>query len=190
MKQVATILICLLTLGCTRTSIQSLIHPELGDRVYTHICVHGNFDNIELKKAIEDKVASETKKRRVECIKFSEVYSFYSSDDSILADLHAKRVQAILVITPGKAGTTEFYIPPTTTSTTTGSITKTTASGGYRGVNPWSTTTAELYDIQTGNKVWRASASTKGNAFANFKNLARSVGGKIVVKLMQDGLIP
>ena len=159
-----------------------------------------DFADIEYKQAIEEKIKYEADRKNIECLMSYEM-SFMNNDE-INEILFKEGVDAVLVILPTASGTNSYYVPPTTETKTKGTIQRdywghysfkskstTTTSGGYSGTKPWTRVFAELYDIETGDKVWNASASTGGNAWANFKTCLRSAGGKIIVKLDQDGFI-
>jgi hypothetical protein len=116
--------------------------------------------------------------------------------------LKADSIDAILVVYPEGAGIKSNFIPQITQSNTKGtaytnpygqtsynSKTTTYSSGGYYVDKPWAKATAELYDAKTGTMIWMASINSRGNAFADFKLLAKSMGTKIVQKLAADGII-
>lgn len=197
--------IALLQLACAHTRITSRVNHDYSDREYNKILVIALFDDLGLQDATEERIRSRLAYHGVECVFEHEL--FFSgadySDEEFWSALERDSVDAILEISPRSSGTRSVYIPSTSTTKTKGSgsvdgfgnidyrsTSKTTTSGGYNVNKPWARFTAELYDVETGEKVWYATANTGGNAFAKWKTIVRSMAGKTVSKLAKDGLIP
>jgi len=99
------------------------------------------------------------------------------------------------VITPGSAGSSSGYVPPTYTTSCTAwnsysGCTQVTTNqvGGYNYSKPWAKFSTQLYDAESGAAVWIATATTGGNAFANATTLVRSMADKTAQRLVDDGL--
>ena len=123
----------------------------------------------------------------------------YSEEETWII-LRTDGVDTVLVISLTGQGTKESYVPPTyVPGKTSGSVSvigntaffnsSTTPSytvGGYKIAKPFASYTAQLYDLDTGQMIWAATAQSKGNAFASYRNLAESMAGQTVEKLLAD----
>lgn len=106
------------------------------------------------------------------------------------------------------AETTQNYVPPTVisggSSYTTGTVTgygslysmnaTTTYSppvvvGGFTVEKPRANYSAAFYDLTTGQQVWIAEISSRGNAFASFSDLAVSAGRNTIERLRADQVL-
>jgi hypothetical protein len=106
------------------------------------------------------------------------------------------------------AETTETYVPPTVisggSSYTTGTVsgfgslyslnatttyTPSTVVGGYSVRKPRANYSAAFYDLTTGQQVWIAEVSSRGNAFASFSDLAVSAGRNTMERLREDQVL-
>ncbi|MEW6050780.1 MAG: hypothetical protein AB1644_06925 [Candidatus Zixiibacteriota bacterium] len=194
-----------LILGCmAHTSIHSRVSPESAGKHFRVLFVDALFADLGLQEACEEKIREELSVNGVDCVLAHEaIFPGQALSDAEYAHLFdSLGVDALLLVCPGTAGTSESYIPQSTTSKTDGSVTpdytggyrfsartRTTTSGGYTVDKPWATFSAELYDVSSGKMCWYATGNTGGNAFANFTTVVRSMGGKVVVKMKQDRVL-
>lgn len=196
--------IALVLCGCATTSMNSRRNPEFRQKTYGKLLVVAAFQDLGLQEALERKIRTELQLRQVECELGCEViFPGRSFTDEEYADLIVSLgVTGVLIITPQGSGYSDTYIPPSSKTKTTGRAyptsgggvtyrekSKTTTTGGYNIHKPWMNFITELYDVNTGESVWYATASSGGSAFANFKNVVRSMGAKTVNQLAKDGLI-
>ncbi|MDH3890932.1 MAG: hypothetical protein OEV49_07585 [candidate division Zixibacteria bacterium] len=205
MRRCPIVLAILLALcGCATTSMHSRRNREFRDAAYKNLLVIAAFGDLSLQEALERKIRDELALLHVRCEMGHEVIfpgkSYTAEEYSELID--SLWVRGVLIITSSGSGYSKTYIPPSTRTKTKGTATrtygggfryneksKTTTSGGYNIHKPWASFVAELYDVNTGEPVWYATASTRGNAFANFKNVVRSMGEKTVTMLAKDSLL-
>jgi hypothetical protein len=119
------------------------------------------------------------------------------SPEEIDQALSTAGVDAVLVLSPGGAGTSSTWIPQTTTTTgsataygntVTGTAT-TRSSGGYAVEKPWAQFSAQLFDRAARQSVWVASFDSRGNAFADWGHLVRSMARKAAGALAQQRLL-
>lgn len=196
--------VALVLWGCASTSMTSRRNPEFRHKTYKKLLVVAAFRDLSLQEAIERKIRTELEQRQVKCeLGYEVIFPGKSFTDEEYAELiESLGVTGVLIITPSGSGYSKTYIPPTTKTKTSGVAyptygggvryrekTKTTTSGGYNLHKPWANFVAQLYDVETGESVWYSTASSGGNAFANFKNVVRSMGAKTVSQLAKDGLI-
>ncbi|MFH1891512.1 MAG: hypothetical protein ABIK83_02375 [Candidatus Zixiibacteriota bacterium] len=182
------------------TSMHSRTAPNREERVFHKILLMTTYSDIELDQAFEKKVKGCLKSHKAECVHERELF-FPAGNydfDEFVQKADSAGIDAILFVSPGSSGVSEQYIPKSSTTTTSGSVSsngwfnaksKTREYGGYSVGKPWTTTGVELYDYSTGEVIWVASAKTGGNAFAKWTTVVRSLGGQLVEKLGQDGLI-
>ena len=201
---VALAVVSVIAAGCARTSITSRVSEELRHRRYYTIFIIAAIHDLELKDAMEDKISKSLDGYGIRSFQDNE--EFFPGTTYLLKDysyfFKQRRVDGVLVVVPVAYGTAQAYIPPTTTSETHGSLrsdgfggfyyegsTESSTSGGYNVSKPWAEFMATLYDARQGDAVWYATANTKGNALASNKTLVRSMGGKTVKQLHEDGLL-
>ena len=103
----------------------------------------------------------------------------------------------ILVAAPADAGTRSAWIPSTTTTQGTAAVSgntvsgrsTSTTSGGFYVDKPWAQYEAALHAMSSGNVVWIASMTSRGNAFADWGDLARSMAKETSEQLLKDGVV-
>ena len=195
-----------LVLGCAYTQIDSQINPYYNNlnMNYTSFLVVANFGDLKLERSLEEKTCESLNKYDVRCYASSDLIfrgSSYTKDE-IENIIKRKNIDAILIITDTYAGVNVSYLPSYTTTKTIGtfkegylgqhsfrSTSKTTTKGGQAVIMPKMNFIATLFDTYSKENVWMATAQTGGGIGSDFENVVRSMGGKTVVKLNQDGLI-
>jgi len=199
-----TVGILALSISCARTNITSRVNDEFRGQQYSRIAVIAVLSDLELQQALETKAVRSL--RDVGAMGFCGSDLFFPgrvySDSEFVSVLVDARIDGVLLIGPTGSGIETSYLPTTTTSKTKGSgamsgtgyysyssSTTTSTSGGEAITKPWMSFQATLFDVATGEPAWYATANSSGNAFANFKNVVRSMGGKAVIKLKKDGLV-
>jgi hypothetical protein len=122
------------------------------------------------------------------------------SDEQFVDALLATRAETVLIISAGEKGTSSTYVPPTYhpgqvygTVNTVGNYSYFNAyqtpgytTGGYSISKPNAVYSAKLFDMATGNVVWQADGFSRGNAFADYSDLAESMAEEAVKKLYDD----
>ena len=188
----------LVSIGCASTSMTSVPAPELSGRSFNSILVIANFADLGIRRETELRFANGRTGGSTRFVPSSGVlFPGRQYSQAELADvLREHRIDATLVITPGDAGASAGYVPPTYTSgctvwTSTGGCQQvtTTTSGGYNYSKPWAQFTAQLYDVHSGRVVWYATATTGGNAYASANTLVRSMAAKTLERLGADRVI-
>jgi hypothetical protein len=119
------------------------------------------------------------------------------SDNEIAAIDNENGIDGLLVVSSGETGISTVTMPSQTNTscaaatngTTAAAACATTQSGGQTYRRPWANWTAKLWNVRTGEVVWVSSASSRGNAYANWHTVMRSMVGSTVDKLRNDRVI-
>jgi hypothetical protein len=197
---------CGLLFSCAaKTNISSRLNPDYSSVQIQCLLVVAEFHKLDLQEAFEQKFRGCMESRGVRCVFEHDLFFEPEniSDEEYFATLRKEKVDAVLIVIPGSSGYTQTYIPESSSTEEKGSgrvdpygnfsyrsKSKTSTYGGYNVDKPWANFSAELYDPESGHKVWYATGSTGGNAFAKWKTVVRSMAGKTAKKLRQDGIIP
>ncbi|MBE3046006.1 hypothetical protein IMZ48_26400 [Candidatus Bathyarchaeota archaeon] len=161
--------------------------------------VYVNFSDLGLRQDAERQFRTSLAAHRVAAVPSSEILfpgRTYSTEEigKILVDA---KVEAVLVVAAAGTGTNASWIPQTTTTQATATVAGNTVSGqattqtygGYAVNKPWAQFDASLYDLASGKNVWVARMSSKGNAFAGWGDLARSMAKKTAAQLVKDRIL-
>lgn len=204
MKQIIVgLIVIVLSGGCamTHTSIQSQALPQTSK--YQVILVWGAFNSLKDKDLVENTVSEGLS--NMGCLNWTAGKIFLWGEEyrpaEIEAGLTEHNVDAILYISSSGVGLSNVYVPKSSVSkgesdayvTSWGvhvnSQTRTQYYGGYNISKPWEVLQAKLVDTRTGKAVWVAETRSRGNAFADFDDLKRSMSSKIAQELKKDGLL-
>jgi len=162
--------------------------------------VYANFQDLDYRHLAEEKLYRDViGKSKAECVKAIDVFfpaQTYSSEE-VLQRFKDLSIDGILTLQPTGAGTTTTYIPKS--SHTTGNAhfygntvvgsSRTYDFGGFSVAKPIASYEAVLQSTEDGSVLWYATAKSKGNAFADWENLIKSASGKVVNKLVAEGLL-
>lgn len=184
--------------GCASTALTSLPAPEARGRVFHHVLVVAAVADLDQRQATELRMASHSVGGAFDLVPGYTILfpgREYTKEE-VAAVLHAHNIDATLVIQPSATGATPVYVPPTYVTSCTswnaatgcGQTTTTQVSGGDYAL-PWARFVASLYDAATGNSIWIATATTRGNIFADDQTLANSMADETVTRLIADGLL-
>ncbi len=204
-RVLSLILLCELLVGCAAgTHIVSRANGEYQNRHYKNILVVASFGDIELEDVCEEKFKISLEAHGVNSLVGHEAFfpGKKYAESEIENILKRYEIDGILVIYLENMGINKQYLPSKLVTTKTGTAStvgnntfyteksKTEIHGGGEISKPWANFSLELYDLESGEMAWYAQARTGGNAFASYKTVVRSLGGKAVVKLAQDKIIP
>lgn len=196
----SVVLVAVLLAGCATTRMTSQINQDVMGRSFGKVLVHGNFQSLEYRQLAEETLCTELARvAGCECLKSSEVFfpgEEYSAEQ-ISIRLSDLKIDGVLTLQPTGSGTSSTYVPQTshttgsatvTGNTVTGSST-TRTSGGYNVSKPWANYEAVLLSTSDGRVAWYATAASGGNAFAGWEDLIKSASNKTVSKLVSDGVL-
>jgi hypothetical protein len=196
--------VVILISGCARTSITSRVSDELRLTRCSRILVIATIHDLAIKETLENKIRKSLEDNGVTSYVDNEEFfpgTAYSEIDYALFIQH-RHIDGLLVAIPTDYGTSNLYIPPTTTSHTVGSMqsdgyggfyysqtTESVTRGGYTARRPWASFEVTLYDAGQGDPVWYATANTSGSILGGWKAVVKSLGGKTVKKMFRDGVL-
>ena len=184
--------------SCAHTSMTSIPSPELGTRTFKSILVIGDFADLGIRRDFEERFVGSNQADHFRFVPSYQVLfpGRQYSQNEMVSILRARSIDATLVVSPGGTGASTTYVPPTYTSgctvwTSSGGCQQvtTTTSGDYTYSKPWAQFTAQLYDANSGQVVWYATATTGGNAYATNTTLVRSMADKTVERMAADHVI-
>jgi len=186
-------------MACATTRMTSQANPEVAGRGFTKVLSYGNFQALEHRQQAEEKLCSElVHVSHWECLQASHVFfpgQAYSAEQ-IAARLTDLGIDGVLTLQPVGSGTSSSYIPQSSYTTGTASVSGNTVTGssttqtygGYNVSKPWANLEAVLWSVADGQMAWYATATSKGNAFADWDDLIRSAAGKTASQLRADGI--
>lgn len=192
--------------GCVSTDVTSVSNPALvKDRTFTRVLVATE------KMPLDEALAIET-----ETIRLLETGGLYAigrstvlpltqrhSATEVDAVLDSHRFDGVLIISLTDKSVKQDYIPPSyTPGKTTSSVsmigntpyvtTHTTpgyVTGGYSITKPQALYEASFYDAVSGDRLWLATAKSRGGGTMEYVDLAKSMAAETVAKLKSDGLL-
>lgn len=204
---IALLLLSVLVAACTaRTEISSYTDPAAASRSKIgSMIVVGVGVPLDERQALEAAGIEALNERGVSGITGSSVLppTRQMSDEEVVEALVASGAEALLLVGALERGKTEAYIPqtyhPGQTSGTAQTFGNTTyfnmsqspgyTTGGYSVSKPTARHSALLIDITSGQSLWAAEGSSRGNAFADYTDLGSSMASEAVAALARDGLI-
>ena len=185
--------------ACASTSVRSQTDPQLAGRTFHKVLVFVNLSDLGLRQDAERQFRTTLAAYRVEAVPSAEFFfpgRTYVAEEvgKILADA---QIEAVLIVAAAGTGTSASWIPQTATTQGTATVSGNTVTGrattqtygGYYVNKPWAQFDASLFDLASGKNVWVASMSSKGNAFAGWDDLARSMAKKTAARLVKDRIV-
>ena len=188
-----------LAAACATTQVTSIVDPEFRGRSYGTLMVFVDFQDLALRQVAEGRFQANLTALGTETVRSIDLFfpgREYSLEQAqqIISD---SGIEAVLVAASSDAGTTTAWIPALTTTRSAAAVTSdgaaataaSTTSGGYYLNRPWASFEAALHDMTTGEVVWLASMASRGNAFADWEDLTRSMVRETWIRLADDGVI-
>ncbi|MBI3610446.1 MAG: hypothetical protein HY204_07075 [Nitrospirae bacterium] len=119
------------------------------------------------------------------------------SKEEIAAAIRDTQADGVLLVTLTDYYTQQYYVPGSSTTTGTATISgdiinysgRTQNYGGFYISKPRVHYALKLFDASTWKVAWLATSVTGGNAFAKFDTLIQSLAETAVQKLQEDGAI-
>ncbi len=191
---------CLLLASCAATRMTSVRDPSAARSTFRNILVIAPFSDLESRTAAENIFVAKLGERGVSAIASITVMppTKEYTEVELLRILDDSRTDGIIIVSLTDAYTKETYVPQSSTTTGSASLygnfvnysSRTQHHGGYYISKPRVHYELRLLDVSTGNTAWLATSLTRGNAFAGFNTLMRSLARRAVQKLAEDGVIP
>jgi hypothetical protein len=178
-----------------RTSVSSLPAPNPDGEKYHRILVNFPTSNIEWKTTTEDAFVE----KDTEFVASYKVFypgRTYSEDEIATID-RENRIDGLLIVSSGETGISTVTMPSQTNTscaaaangTAVAAACSTSQSGGQTYRRPWANWTAKMWNVRSGEVVWVSSASSRGNAYANWHTIMHSMVGSTVSKLRTDHVL-
>lgn len=197
---VAVAAFCVGFTGCATTELASQLNPAYLGTQYAKILVEARFQDLSLRQLAEGEFCKEVALySNCECVE-SATLIFPGQTDSpeeLAAILAENDIGAVIIIGPTVSGVATAYVPETSHTQGSATISGNTISGSsttrtYGGYNlsaPWASYEVTMWDEAKHDVVWYATAQTTGDIFADWEDLVRSVARKTVSGLLEPGLI-
>jgi hypothetical protein len=198
-KNLVLLATSLVLASCASTDMTSVRGRSEAQTTYFKILVMVPFSDLESRIQAEHIFVAElntylvTAQASITILPPTEDYD----EEGLLQILNEARVDGILIVTLTDSYTSDTYVPQS--STTTGSATlygnianysaQTQYSGGYYLSKPRVHYELRLLNVDTGDTEWLATSLTRGNAYAGFKTMIKSLAHAAADKLQEDGVI-
>jgi len=182
--------------SCAYTNITSVVDPQFRDKMYSRVLIISTFSDISYKMEVERQCILYCSQNNISVVAESEILPPVReySPEEIEERLEEYKIDGILIIALKDYWESNYYVPES--SSTTGSATVVGNSiyysqrkqnyGGFSYSKPRISFESRFYDIESEQFIWRASSLTKGNAFADFSTLARSLAVTTIYRLGHD----
>lgn len=189
----------LLSGACASTQMTPVRDPSASALAYQRLLIIAPFSDLGFRMQAESAFVAELANKGVHSISSISVLlptRTYSNEElaGILRDAGA---DGVLLVTLTGAYTQHSYVPPSSTTTGTATLSGNILNysgrkqyyGGYYISNPRIHYELRLFDVSTGETTWVATSLTRGNAFAGFETLTQSLARTAIEKLRGDGMI-
>ncbi len=196
--------ISFLLAACVSTELSSQTDPDFRGAAFKRVLIIAEFRDLGLRQTAEKKFVHEVREAGGFALTGSMLLPAgrpHSAED-IQRACRKHKLDAFAVISATAAGTTDHYVPPTwqtegtahETTDAQGKTTRTETSstvqtGGYTFQTEWAQFSAALHDATSGRLAWTATATSKGNRFTKTKDIAKSIGGKVALSMLTDGIL-
>jgi len=199
----------LLAIACgsmgVRTDAHSFKDPVCGTKNIRKILVYANVKDMQYRDVIESKIVNYFVKWNYNCVAVRSIdivmpTRTYSTQE--LQKLFKENsIDAILTFTVTNLGYTQHQMTIDQPYQTYGNVYKGGSNyyyynsqtyGGpqtYNFSKPYLDATADLFDPDTGNKLWTVALNSYGNAFANIDDALNDAMKTLVLKLEKDGVV-
>jgi len=160
--------------ACASTTITSVVSPAAPKYGPHQILVVAAYADLTWRRDVETGFQARDSVF-VASVNVLEVGSLNDANAIIRWVAADSTIEGLLLLGPSGSGLEQSFVA---TQYYAGTVSK-----------PWANTAATLYDKAEAKIVWRADASTGGNAYASWSDIRNSFIGKIVERLDDDGLL-
>jgi len=177
-KIVVSFIVTVILFGCASTSMTRFKDPDYQNAHFKRVLIIAITNNFGDRQKLESKMV---KAFSIVGIYALESYKLFPPTRDLTNKekanlLHHNNMDALLLMSPGTNGVSSYYVPITSSTTTTeGNIqvsghtgyysqeSTTTHQGGYTLHKPWANFQTKLIDASNGKTVWIASSFSSGN---------------------------
>ena len=196
---IAFLIFAMFLVGCAKTTLSTIRNPELFQIKFGKLLVVAPFSDIDLRKQTEDAFIAKFNLSGVNAIssmqRIPPVKDY--SEQELLKILEQDKIDGILVVGLKDYWTSQTYVPKSSSSRGSASLygnslyyrSYTQEYGGYYISKPNVKFEIRLFDSRSGQIAWLATSLTKGNAFADYNNLANSLAKKVVKMLIEENIL-
>ena len=197
--------------GCASTDMHSFVDPDFRGHAYQNLMISVQIDKLDQRDDAETIFTKEFDEIDGRCLRALDVLppTREYTDAQFQRALKDAGVDGVLIVRMTEYYEDEYYVPPSSSTYTTGTLSAhtyyhgntastygtasstshTTTSGGYTYTKPRIRHEAQLWDVTTGRMAWIGGTFTKGNAYARFKHLMSSVAEETCETLEKEGLV-
>ncbi len=178
--RLTTISVSLLFLSsCATTSISSYTDPAFTGVTFGSVAVWADTSDLEwrqdLETSMQERIVSTTGAKAIRTIDIAPPTRGYDAIEMFQL-MQGVGVEAVIVVAFTETGVAQ------------------TVSGNEYGIYtsdmPWAEAAVDLYQVESGTKVWTGTAKTQGGDLANWDIVRRSAGNKVITDLLANGLLP
>ncbi len=198
-RRLAAAAALVLLAGCAATALTSVRDPAFQGRTFQRIVVVAPFTDLDKRATAENSFVAALQARGAQAVPAMTVLppTRTYSDEEMGAALRAAGADGVLLVTLTDAYASTTYVPGSTTTSgsayATGSTVSWTATTrqnpGYYVNKPRVRFEVKLVDVATGSTAWLGTSLTRGNAFAGWDTLMRSLASEAAGRLAADGLV-
>ena len=165
--------------SCATTSLSSYTDPAFTGVTFESIAIWADTSDLEwrqdLETSMQERVVTKTGARAVRVIDIAPPTRDYDAIEMFQL-MRGAGIEAVIVVVFTDTGVAQ------------------TVSGNEYGVYtsemPWAEAAVDLYQVESGAKVWTGTAKTQGDEFTDWRAIRRSAGSKVIAELLANGLLP
>ena len=165
--------------SCVTTSLSSYTDPAFTGVTFDSVAIWADTSDLEwrqdLETSMQERVVTTTGAKAVRVMDIAPPTRDYDVTE-IFQLMRGVGVEAVVVIVFTETGVAQ------------------TVSGNQYGVYtsdmPWAEAAVDLYQVESGTKVWTGTAKTQGDEFTDWEAVRRSAGSKVIAELLANGLLP
>ncbi len=165
--------------SCVTTTLSSYTDPAFADVTFDSVAVWADTSDLEWRQGLEtsmqERIVLETGATAVRVIDFAPPTREHDATE-IFQLMQGEGVEAVIVVTLTDTGATQ--------------VVSGNQYGVYTSEAQWAEATVDLYQLESGAKVWTGTAKTQGDDMTDWAAVRRSAGSKIIADLLANGLLP
>ena len=198
-KQFLLVLVIFYLSGCAWTTLETIKNPELLQVKFRKLLVVAPFSDIGLRKQTENAFIAQFNLSGVNAISSIDLIPPVKdyNEQELLKILEQSNIDGVLVVGLQDYWTSQTYIPKSSSSRGSASLygnslyyqNYTQEYGGFYISKPRVKFEIRLFDSKSSQVAWLGTSFTRGNAFADYNTLAKSLAKEIVKKLREENVI-
>ena len=165
--------------SCVTTSLSSYTDPAFTDVTFDSVAIWADTSDLEwrqnLETSMQERVVVKTGAKATRVIDIAPPTRDYDAAE-IFQLIQGAGVEAVIVVALTGTGVTQ--------------VVSGNQYGVYTSEAPWSEAAIDLYQVESGAKVWTGTAKTQGDEMTDWEMIRRSVGSKVIAELLTNGFLP